>query len=45
LTFCGAGSGAFFIKCGAGMWKRLIFCGIGTTVKKEAGSGSKLGSD
>jgi len=36
---------AFFIKHGAGMWKRLIFCGSGSTLKKEAGSGSKLESD
>jgi len=26
------------------MWKRLNFCGSGSTLKKEAGSGSKLGS-
>jgi len=38
---------AFFIKQGAGMWKRkrLNFCGSGSTLKKEAGSGSKLESD
>jgi len=41
---------AFFIKHGAGMWKRkrlkrLNFCGSGSTLKKEAGSGSKLGND
>jgi len=30
----------------AGMWKRklLNFCGSGNVLKKEAGSGSKLGS-
>jgi len=27
------------------MWKRLNFCGSGSTLKKEAGRGSKLGSD
>jgi len=27
-----------------GMWKRLNFCESGSTLKKEAGSGSKLGS-
>jgi len=27
-----------------GMWKRLNFCGSGSTLKKEARSGSKLGS-
>jgi len=26
-------------------WKRLIFCGSGSTLKKEAGSGSKRESD
>jgi len=26
----------FFIKHGAGMWKRLNFCGSGSTLKKEA---------
>jgi len=38
---------AFFIKHGAGIWKRkrLYFCGSGSTLKKEAGSGSKLVSD
>jgi len=25
-------------------WKRLSFCGSGGTLKKEAGSGSELGS-
>jgi len=35
---------AFFIKHGAAMWKRLNFCGSGSTLK-EAGSESKLGSD
>jgi len=30
---------AFFMKHGAGMWKRLNFCGSGSTLKKEAGSG------
>jgi len=35
----------FFIKHGAGMWKRLNFCESRSTLKKEAGSGSKLGSD
>jgi len=30
--------------CGSGSWKRLNFCGSGSTLKKEAGSGSKLGS-
>jgi len=36
---------AFFIKHGAGMWKRklLKFCGNGSTLNKEAGR--KLGSD
>jgi len=28
----------------AEMWKRLNFCGSGSTLKKEDGSGSKLGS-
>jgi len=27
------------------MWKRLNFCGRGSALKKEAGSGRKLGSD
>jgi len=36
---------AFFIKHRAGMWKRLNFCGSGSILKKEARSGSKLGSD
>jgi len=41
---------AFFIKRGAGMWKRkrwkqLNFCGRGSTLKKEVGIGSKLRSD
>jgi len=42
---------AFFIKHGAaGMWKRkrwkrLNFCRSGNTLKKKAGSRSKLGSD
>jgi len=36
---------AFFIKHGAGMWKRLILRESGSTLKKEAGSRSKLGSD
>jgi len=39
----------FFIKHGAGVWKRKLeaikFCGSGSTLKKEAGSESKLGSD
>jgi len=30
--------------CGSGSWKQLNFCGNGGTLKKEAGSGSKLGS-
>jgi len=35
--------------CGSGSrswkrWKRLNFCGSGSTFKKEAGSGSELGS-
>jgi len=30
--------------CGSGSWKRLNFCGNGSTLKKEAGSGSELGS-
>jgi len=30
--------------CGSGSWKRLIFCGSRSTLKKEAGSGSELGS-
>jgi len=34
---------AFFIKHGAGMWKRLNF--YGSTLKEVAGSESKLGSD
>jgi len=32
---------AFFIKHGAGMRKRLNFCGSGSTLKKKVGSGSK----
>jgi len=34
-------------KIGSGMWKRkrLNFCRSESTLKKEAGSGSKLGSD
>jgi len=32
------------IKFQPGMWKRLNFYGSGSTLKKEAGSGSKLGS-
>jgi len=31
--------------CASGSWKRLNFCGSGSTLKKEARSGSKLGSD
>jgi len=31
-------------ECGGRSWKRLNFCGRGSTLKKEAGSGSKLGS-
>jgi len=34
-----------FIVSAPGMRKRLNFCGSGSTLKKEAGSGSKLGSD
>jgi len=30
--------------CGSRSWKRLYFCGSGSTLKKEAGSGSELGS-
>jgi len=36
------------MKHGAGMrkgWKRLNFCRSGSTLKKEAGSGSELGCD
>jgi len=29
---------------GCGSWKRLNFCGSGSTLKKEAGNGSNLGS-
>jgi len=38
---------AFFIKHGAEVWKRkrLNFSRSGSTMKKEAGCGSKLGSD
>jgi len=37
---------AFFIKRGAGMWKRLNFSESGSILKKEAaGSGNKFGSD
>jgi len=33
-------------RCESGsIWKLLNFCGSGITLKKEAGSGSKLGSD
>jgi len=34
-------------ECGSGnwKWKRLNFCGSGSILKKEAGSGSKLRSD
>jgi len=32
------------VNCHSGMWKRLNFCVSGSTLKKEAGSGSKLGS-
>jgi len=28
----------------SGSWKRLNVCGSGSTLKKEAGSGSELGS-
>jgi len=31
--------------CGNGGWKRLNFCENGSTLKKEARYGSKLGSD
>jgi len=31
--------------CGSGSWKRLNFCESRSTLKKEAGSGSKLRSD
>jgi len=31
--------------CGSRSWTRFNFCGSGSTLKKEAGSGSKLGSD
>jgi len=57
LTFWGAGSGRIFHKilgrdveaeAGSENWKRckwLNFCGNGSTLKKEARSGSKFGSD
>jgi len=46
LTFWGAGIGSIFHKMWRRMWwKRLNFCGSGSTLKKEAGSGSKLRSD
>ena len=32
-------------KCGSRSWKRLIFRGSGSTLMKEVGSGSKLGSE
>jgi len=38
-------AGAFFIKHEGGKRKRLNLCGSGSTLKKEAGSESKLGSD
>ena len=31
--------------CGSGSWKRLIFCGSGSTLMGEVGSGSELGSE
>jgi len=31
--------------CGSGSLKRLNFCESGSILKKEAGNGSKLGSD
>ena len=37
----GCGSGSWKRK----PWKRLIFCGSGSTFMKEVGSGSKLGSE
>jgi len=44
-----ANSETFFIKYGAEMWKRKLEAeaegGSGSIWKKEAGSGSKLGSD
>jgi len=36
---------AFFIKHEAGMRKWLNFCGSRSTLKKEAGSRNKFGSD
>jgi len=30
--------------CGSGSWKRLNFCGSGSTLKKEVGSGNEFGS-
>jgi len=30
--------------CESGSWKRLNFCGSGSTLNKEAGSGNKLRS-
>ena len=37
----GCGSGSWQWK----RWKRLIFCGSGSTLMKEVGSGSELGSE
>jgi len=34
----------FIVIIEPGMWKRLNFCGCGSTLKKEAGSESELGS-
>ena len=31
--------------CGSGSWKRLNFCGSGSTLIKEVGSRSELGSE
>jgi len=47
LTFENPEAKAFFTKHGTGMWKwkleekQFNFCGSGSTLKKEAGSGSK----
>ena len=37
----GCGSGSWKQK----RWKRFIFCGSGSTLMKEVGSGSELGSE
>jgi len=44
LTFWGAGS-IFHKTWGRSVEARLNFCGRGSTLKKEAGSENKLGSD